>query len=258
MGTVIAIANQKGGVGKTTTSVNLGACLARAGQKVLLIDTDAQGNATSGIGVRKHNIENDVYDVIVSELPIREAIMPTYIDNLDVVPATIQLAGAEIELTAQMAREKKLYDAVQDVKEEYDFILIDCPPSLGLLTINAFTASDSILIPVQSEYYALEGLSQLLNTIRLVQKHFNSDLEIEGVLLTMLDSRTNLGKQVVDEVKSYFGDRVYKSIVPRNTTLAEAPSYGLPIVDFDDRSRGAEAYTSLAKEVLKRNGIKQK
>lgn len=168
MGTVIAIANQKGGVGKTTTSVNLGACLARAGQKVLLIDTDAQENATSGIGVRKHNIENDVYDVIVSELPIREAIMPTYIDNLDVVPATIQLAGAEIELTAQMAREKKLYDAVQDVKEEYDFILIDCPPSLGLLTINAFTASDSILIPVQSEYYALEGLSQLMNTIQLV------------------------------------------------------------------------------------------
>ena len=254
MGTVIAIANQKGGVGKTTTSVNLGACLARAGQKVLLIDTDAQGNATSGIGVRKHNIENDVYDVIVSELPIREAIMPTYIDNLDVVPATIQLAGAEIELTAQMAREKKLYDAVQDVKEEYDFILIDCPPSLGLLTINAFTASDSILIPVQSEYYALEGLSQLMNTIQLVQKHFNPDLQIEGVLMTMLDARTNLGNQVVEEVKKFFKEKVYKTVIPRNVRLSEAPSHGMSIIDYDPRSRGAEEYEALAKEVLKAHG----
>lgn len=254
MGTVIAIANQKGGVGKTTTSVNLGACLARAGQKVLLIDTDAQGNATSGIGVRKHNIENDVYDVIVSELPIREAIMPTYIDNLDVVPAIIQLAGAEIELTAQMAREKKLYDAVQDVKEEYDFILIDCPPSLGLLTINAFTASDSILIPVQSEYYALEGLSQLMNTIQLVQKHFNPDLQIEGVLMTMLDARTNLGNQVVEEVKKFFKEKVYKTVIPRNVRLSEAPSHGMSIIDYDPRSRGAEEYEALAKEVLKAHG----
>ena len=251
---VIAVANQKGGVGKTTTSVNLGACLARAGQKVLLIDTDAQGNATSGIGVRKHNIENDVYDVIVSELPIREAIMPTYIDNLDVVPATIQLAGAEIELTAQMAREKKLYDAVQDVKEEYDFILIDCPPSLGLLTINAFTASDSILIPVQSEYYALEGLSQLMNTIQLVQKHFNPDLQIEGVLMTMLDARTNLGNQVVEEVKKFFKEKVYKTVIPRNVRLSEAPSHGMSIIDYDPRSRGAEEYEALAKEVLKAHG----
>ena len=251
---VIAVTNQKGGVGKTTTSVNLGACLARAGQKVLLIDTDAQGNATSGIGVRKHNIENDVYDVIVSELPIREAIMPTYIDNLDVVPATIQLAGAEIELTAQMAREKKLYDAVQDVKEEYDFILIDCPPSLGLLTINAFTASDSILIPVQSEYYALEGLSQLMNTIQLVQKHFNPDLQIEGVLMTMLDARTNLGNQVVEEVKKFFKEKVYKTVIPRNVRLSEAPSHGMSIIDYDPRSRGAEEYEALAKEVLKAHG----
>ena len=238
MGTVIAIANQKGGVGKTTTSVNLGACLARAGQKVLLIDTDAQGNATCGI----------------SELPIREAIMPTYIDNLDVVPATIQLAGAEIELTAQMAREKKLYDAVQDVKEEYDFILIDCPPSLGLLTINAFTASDSILIPVQSEYYALEGLSQLMNTIQLVQKHFNPDLQIEGVLMTMLDARTNLGNQVVEEVKKFFKEKVYKTVIPRNVRLSEAPSHGMSIIDYDPRSRGAEEYEALAKEVLKAHG----
>ena len=238
------------GTGKTTTSVNLGACLARAGQKVLLIDTDAQGNATSGIGVRKHNIENDVYDVIVSELPIREAIMPTYIDNLDVVPATIQLAGAEIELTAQMAREKKLYHAV----EEYDFILIDCPPSLGLLTINAFTASDSILIPVQSEYYALEGLSQLMNTIQLVQKHFNPDLQIEGVLMTMLDARTNLGNQVVEEVKKFFKEKVYKTVIPRNVRLSEAPSHGMSIIDYDPRSRGAEEYEALAKEVLKAHG----
>ena len=191
-----------------------------------------------------------MYDVIVSELPIREAIMPTYIDNLDVVPATIQLAGAEIELTAQMAREKKLYDAVQDVKEEYDFILIDCPPSLGLLTINAFTASDSILIPVQCEYYALEGLSQLLNTIRLVQKHFNPELKIEGVLLTMYDARTNLGAEVVEEVRKYFREKVYDTIIPRNVRLSEAPSHGLPIIDYDIRSKGAEVYQALAKEVL--------
>ncbi len=254
----ISIANQKGGVGKTTTTINLGACLTNMGQRVLIVDVDPQGNATSGLGIKKANVVKDVYDVLVNEYPLEKTIIHSKHDNLDIVPATIQLAGAEMELTSMMARETRLKAGIDKVDENYDFILIDCPPSLGQLSTNAFTASDSILIPVQSEYYALEGLSQLLNTIRLVQKHFNSDLEIEGVLLTMLDSRTNLGKQVVDEVKSYFGDRVYKSIVPRNTTLAEAPSYGLPIVDFDDRSRGAEAYTSLAKEVLKRNGIKQK
>lgn len=254
----ISVANQKGGVGKTTTTINLGACLTNMGQKVLIVDVDPQGNATSGLGIKKANVSNDVYDVLVNEYPLKDTIIHSKHDSLDIVPATIQLAGAEMELTSMMARETRLKGGVDTVDDLYDFILIDCPPSLGQLSTNAFTASDSILIPVQSEYYALEGLSQLLNTIRLVQKHFNSDLEIEGVLLTMLDSRTNLGKQVVDEVKSYFGDRVYDSIVPRNTTLAEAPSYGLPIIDFDDRSRGAEAYIALAKEVLKRNGIKQK
>lgn len=254
----ISVANQKGGVGKTTTTINLGACLTNMGQKVLIVDVDPQGNATSGLGIKKANVSKDVYDVLVNEYPLKDTIIHSKHDSLDIVPATIQLAGAEMELTSMMARETRLKGGVDTVDDLYDFILIDCPPSLGQLSTNAFTASDSILIPVQSEYYALEGLSQLLNTIRLVQKHFNSDLEIEGVLLTMLDSRTNLGKQVVDEVKSYFGDRVYDSIVPRNTTLAEAPSYGLPIIDFDDRSRGAEAYIALAKEVLKRNGIKQK
>jgi len=254
----ISVANQKGGVGKTTTTINLGACLTDLGQRVLIIDTDPQGNATSGLGIKKANVEKDVYDVLVNEYPLKKTIIHTKHPNLDIVPATIQLAGAEMELTTMMARETRLRAGIEEVDDDYDIVLIDCPPSLGQLSTNAFTASDSIIIPVQSEYYALEGLSQLLNTIRLVQKHFNTNLAIEGVLITMLDARTNLGAQVVDEVKSYFGDSVYKSIVPRNTRLAEAPSYGLPIVDFDDKSRGAKAYRDLAKEVLKRNGIKQK
>ena len=250
MGYVIALANQKGGVGKTTTSVNLGACLANQGQKILLVDTDAQGNATSGIGIQKANIQKDIYDVLVNETPISEVILPTNHPGMDIVPATIQLSGAEIELTNLMARETRLKDALQEVHDDYDFILIDCPPSLGLLTINAFTASDSILIPVQSEYYALEGLSQLLNTIKLVQKHFNRSLRIEGVLLTMFDARTNLGAQVNAEVQKYFGDRVYKTIIPRNVRLSEAPSHGLAIIDYDPKSRGAEVYSQLAEEVL--------
>ncbi|MGR6686129.1 ParA family protein [Furfurilactobacillus rossiae] len=249
MGYVIALANQKGGVGKTTTSVNLGACLANQGQKILLVDTDAQGNATSGIGIQKANIQKDIYDVLVNETPISEVILPTNHPGMDIVPATIQLSGAEIELTNLMARETRLKDALQEVHDDYDFILIDCPPSLGLLTINAFTASDSILIPVQSEYYALEGLSQLLNTIKLVQKHFNRSLRIEGVLLTMFDARTNLGAQVNAEVQKYFGDRVYKTIIPRNVRLSEAPSHGLAIIDYDPKSRGAEVYSQLAEEV---------
>ncbi|MDY1546304.1 ParA family protein [Lactiplantibacillus pentosus] len=254
MGTVIALANQKGGVGKTTTSINLGASLVELGQKVLLIDTDAQGNATSGLGIQKSTIEREIYDVLINDVPIKETIIPTSHKGLDIVPATIQLSGAEIELTPMMARETRLRDAIDDVKADYDYILIDCPPSLGLLTINAFTACDSILIPVQSEYYALEGLSQLLNTIKLVQKHFNKQLRIEGVLLTMYDARTNLGAQVNEEVRKYFKDAVYKTIIPRNVRLSEAPSHGLSIVDYDARSKGAQVYLALAKEVLVAHG----
>ena len=258
MGTIIAVANQKGGVGKTTTSVNLAACLTDLGQRVLLIDMDAQGNATSGIGIKKPDIKQDVYDVLINDVPLEDVVMHTQRQNLDVVPATIRLSGAEIELTSQMAREKRLADACVLAKDEYDYVLIDCPPSLGLLTINAFTTCDSILIPVQSEYYALEGLNQLMNTIKLVQRHFNPDLKIEGVLMTMLDSRTNLGNQVVEEVKKYFGDTVYQTIIPRNVRLSEAPSYGLPIVDYDEKSKGAIEYQALAKEVLAAHASKEK
>ncbi|CZQ85449.1 ParA family protein [Trichococcus ilyis] len=250
MARIIAVANQKGGVGKTTTTVNLAASLAYLGKKVLLIDSDAQGNATSGLGISKADVEKDIYDVLVNQEPIANVIRESSRENLWVVPATIQLAGAEIELTNQPHREARLHEAVQAVRDEYDFIFIDCPPSLGHLTINAFTASDSVLIPVQCEYYALEGLSQLLNTFRLVQKHFNKDLKLEGVLLTMLDARTNLGFEVVDEVKKYFKEKVYKTIIPRNVRLSEAPSYGQSIVDYDIRSKGAEVYLELAKEVL--------
>ncbi|KJY48200.1 Sporulation initiation inhibitor protein soj [Bombilactobacillus mellis] len=251
MARVISLANQKGGVGKTTTTINLGACLAEIGKQVLVIDIDPQGNATSGLGIKKVDVAQDIYDVIINELPLQKTIMKTEHSGLDIVPATIQLAGAEMELTSMMARETRLKEALLPIQKDYDYILIDCPPSLGQLSINAFTASNSIIIPVQSEYYALEGLSQLLNTIRLVQKHFNPNLAIEGVLLTMFDARTNLGTQVVQEVQSYFGDRVYKTIIPRNTRLAEAPSYGLPIIDFDRKSRGAETYLQLAEEVVK-------
>ncbi|WP_268913532.1 ParA family protein [Lentilactobacillus sp. SPB1-3] len=250
---VIALANQKGGVGKTTTAVNLGAGLAAAGKKVLIIDADAQGNATSGVGISKPDIEKDVYDVLINEVPMKETILQTQREGLDIVPATIQLSGAEIELTPQMARETRLREALNQVKSEYDFVLIDCPPSLGLITINAFTASDSILIPVQSEYYALEGLSQLLNTVELVKKHFNKDLKIEGVLLTMYDSRTNLGVQVKNEVQKYFEDEVYETVIPRNIRLSEAPSYGLPIIDYDAKSKGAQTYMQLVEEVLARH-----
>ena len=256
MGYVIALANQKGGVGKTTTSVNLGACLADAGKKVLLIDLDPQGNATSGLGIDKKDIDESVYDVLINDVDLKKVILHSSHQGLDIVPTTIALSGAEVELTNLMARETRLKDAFGDVKDEYDYILIDCPPSLGLLTINAFTACDSILIPVQSEYYALEGLSQLLNTIKLVRKHFNSALKIEGVLLTMYDKRTNLGQQVNAEVKKYFGDQVYETISPRNVRLSEAPSHGQAIVDYDKRSTGAKVYQQLAKEVLARHGKK--
>lgn len=249
---IISVANQKGGVGKTTTTVNLGASLAYLGKKVLLVDIDAQGNATSGVGIRKPDVKEDIYDILVNEVDIKETILPTSRENLFIVPATLQLAGAEIELTSMMARESRLKLALNEIKDDYDYILIDCPPSLGHLTINAFTASDSILIPVQCEYYALEGLSQLLNTVRLVQKHFNPDLAIEGFLLTMFDARTNLGAEVVEEVRRYFQEKVYETVIPRNVRLSEAPSHGLSIIDYDIRSKGAEVYQALAKEVLAR------
>ena len=252
MAQIISVANQKGGVGKTTTTVNLGACLASLGKKVLLVDMDAQGNATSGVGIRKPDVTRDIYDVLVNELPIDEVTLITEHENLSIVPATLQLAGAEIELTSMMARESRLKGSLAEVSSQYDYILIDCPPSLGHLTINSFTASDSILIPVQCEYYALEGLSQLLNTVRLVQKHFNPELEIEGVLLTMYDARTNLGNEVIEEVRKYFREKVYETIIPRNIRLSEAPSHGKPIIDYDPRSRGAEVYQALAKEVVSR------
>ena len=249
MGKIIAIANQKGGVGKTTTSVNLGACLAYIGKRVLLVDVDPQGNATSGVGIEKADVEHCIYDILVDDVDIKEVIKPSEVENLDIIPATIQLAGAEIELVPTISREVRLKRALEAVKHHYDYIVIDCPPSLGLLTINALTASDAVLIPVQCEYYALEGLSQLLNTVRLVQKHLNTELMIEGVLLTMLDARTNLGIQVIDEVKKYFQDKVYQTIIPRNVRLSEAPSHGQPIIIYDPRSRGAEVYLELAKEV---------
>lgn len=250
MGRVIAIANQKGGVGKTTTSVNLSACLAKLGSKVLLVDIDPQGNSTSGIGINKADVKNCIYDVLINEIPISDAIFNVDIEGLDVIPATIQLAGAEIELVPLISREVKLKRALQEIKGRYDYIIIDCPPSLGILTINSLTAADTVLIPIQCEYYALEGLSQLLNTIRLVQKHLNVSLQIEGVLLTMFDARTNLGIQVIDEVKKYFQDKVYETIIPRNIRLSEAPSYGKSIIDYDVKSKGAELYMELAKEVL--------
>ncbi|MGM7723395.1 AAA family ATPase [uncultured Metabacillus sp.] len=250
MGKIIAIANQKGGVGKTTTSVNLGACLAYIGKRVLLVDVDPQGNATSGIGIEKADVEHCIYDILVDDVDVKDVIKQTAVENLDIIPATIQLAGAEIELVPTISREVRLKRAIESVKHHYDYMIIDCPPSLGLLTINALTASDAVLIPVQCEYYALEGLSQLLNTVRLVQKHLNTELMIEGVLLTMLDARTNLGIQVIEEVKKYFQDKVYKTIIPRNIRLSEAPSHGQPIIIYDPRSRGAEVYLDLAKEVV--------
>ncbi|MBN8194549.1 ParA family protein [Bacillus sp. NTK074B] len=249
MGRIVAVTNQKGGVGKTTTSVNLGACLAYIGKKVLLVDIDPQGNATSGVGVEKGDVQQCIYDVLVDDVDVNDTIKQSKVENLSIVPATISLAGAEIELVPTISREVRLKKALEKVKDEFDYIIIDCPPSLGLLTINALTASDAVVIPVQCEYYALEGLSQLLSTVRLVQKHLNHDLMIDGVLLTMLDARTNLGIQVIEEVKKYFQDKVYRTIIPRNVRLSEAPSHGEPIIIYDAKSRGAEVYLELAKEV---------
>lgn len=247
---IMAVANQKGGVGKTTTSVNLGAGLASLGKRVLLVDIDPQGNTTSGVGINKADVANCIYDVIINEVHPQQAIVETQIEGLHIIPATIQLAGAEIELVSTISREVRLKKSLAMVKNNYDYILIDCPPSLGMLTINSLTASDSVIIPIQCEYYALEGLSQLLNTVRLVQKHLNTSLQIEGVLLTMFDARTNLGIQVIEEVKKYFQQKVYSTIIPRNVRLSEAPSHGQSIITYDPRSRGAEVYLELAKEVI--------
>lgn len=247
---MIALANQKGGVGKTTSSVNLSSSLAFLGKKVLLVDIDPQGNASSGVGVNKGGIEHCIYDVLVDDVAIQDVLQKTDLDNLNVIPATIQLAGAEVELVPAISREIRLKKAIDSIRDDYDYVIIDCPPSLGLLTLNALTAADSVLIPVQCEYYALEGLSQLLNTIRIVQKHLNEDLQIEGVLLTMLDARTNLGIQVIEEVKKYFQNKVFNTIIPRNVRLSEAPSHGKPILLYDAKSKGAEVYLELAKEVV--------
>jgi len=247
---IIAIANQKGGVGKTTSSVNLGAGMATLGKRVLLIDIDPQGNTTSGVGVNKADVANCIYDVLINEVNPQETILETQNEGLHIIPATIQLAGAEIELVSMISRELKLKKALNAIKANYDYIIIDCPPSLGILTINSLTAADSVIIPIQCEYYALEGLSQLLNTVRLVQKNLNPHLKIEGVLLTMLDARTNLGIQVIEEVKKYFQEKVYRTIIPRNVRLSEAPSHGQSIITYDPRSKGAEVYLELAKEVI--------
>lgn len=252
MGKIISVANQKGGVGKTTTTVTLSAILAKRGKKVLLIDADPQGNATSGLGVAKEG-KFSIYDVLVSDTTMEETIQTTNIKNLKVCPSDINLAGAEVELVPMMSREQRLKDKMEEIKSKFDFVLIDCPPSLGLITLNAFTASDSILIPVQCEYYALEGLGQLINTINLVKKHLNKSLEIEGALLTMYDIRTNLSNQVVKEVKKYFEDKVYKTAIPRNVRISEAPSFGMPVTLFDAHSKGAKSYEKFAKEFLKRN-----
>ena len=247
---VIAIANQKGGVGKTTTAVNLSACLADLGKKVLLVDLDPQGNSTSGFGFDKTKIKQSIYDVLVNDVPTESVVLKSQIDNLMILPATIQLAGAEIELVNIMSRETKLKRVLDKVKYNYEYVLIDCPPSLGLLTINALTAANSVLVPIQCEFYALEGLSQLMNTVTLVQKNLNPALSLEGVVLTMFDARTNLSIQVVDEVKSHFRHKVYQTIIPRNVRLSEAPSHGQPVIRYDPKSKGSQVYFDLAREVI--------
>ena len=252
MAKVISIANQKGGVGQTTTAVNLSACVASCGKKVLLIDIDPQGNATSGLGVLADK-DKSIYNVLVDDLDMASTIKPTMIKNLKVCPANINLAGAEIELVSMVSRETRLKSAIESVKDGYDYIFIDCPPSLGLITLNSFTASDSVLVPIQCEYYALEGLGQLINTINLVKKHLNSAIEVEGVVLTMFDSRTNLSAQVGEEVEKYFGNKVFQTIIPRNIRLSEAPSHALPINLYAPESKGADTYQRLAKELIEIN-----
>ena len=253
MATVIALVNQKGGVGKTTTAVNLAAFLGKKKKKVLLIDIDPQANATSGLGIDKRELEQTVYDVLINDTPITDVIYATNAENVDICPTNINLAGAEVELVTVISREQILKNAIAPVSDAYDYVILDCPPSLGLLTINALTASDRLIIPIQGEYYALEGLSQLMDTINIVKKKLNPELEILGVVLTMFNLRTQLSRQVKEETDKYFGGKVFKTVIPRNVRLAEAPSHGLAICDYDKNSKGARAYEALAKEVIKRS-----
>ena len=250
MGKVIAIANQKGGVGKTTTTVNLAACLAKKGKKVLLVDVDPQGNSTSGLGIDKRRCERTVYDCLINEIPMNEAAVKTEYENLSVCPSNLELSGAEIELISVMGRENRLKTALAPIKDEFDYILVDTPPSLGLITINTLTAADSVLIPIQCEFYALEGVSQLTETIKRIKKALNPNLYIQGIVMTMYDARTNLAIEVVDEVKRFFPGKVYKTIIPRNVRLSEAPGFGRPVIYYDSSSKGAESYTELAQELI--------
>ena len=257
MGKIISVANQKGGVGKTTTTINLSTMLAKKGKKVLLIDTDPQGNATSGLGIDKES-DLSTYDLLITDVAAEDIIQETAIKNLYITPSNMNLAGAEVQLVSMMSREQRMKEKLDAIKNQFDYILIDCPPSLGLITLNAFTASDSVLIPVQCEYYALEGLGQLLNTVELVRKHLNKNLYVEGALLTMYDIRTNLANQVVREVKKFFQNKVYKTVIPRNVRVSEAPSYGMPITIYDPKSKGARSYEKFTKEFLKWNELEQK
>lgn len=250
MAKVVAIFNQKGGVGKTTTNVNLSACIANKGKKVCVIDIDPQGNTTSGFGIDKNQLKHNIYNVLMGEIDIKDIIIKTEYENIDLISSSDELAGAEIELVAIDSREKILKKAIDSIRNNYEYIFVDCPPSLGLLTINALSAVDSVLIPIQCEYYALEGVSQLMNTLQLVKNGLNPKLEVQGVVLSMFDGRTNLSIQVVEEVKSYFKGKVYTTIIPRNVRLAEAPSHGKPIIYYDNKSKGAEAYTELAEEFI--------
>ena len=255
MGRVIAIANQKGGVGKTTTTINLSAWLAEKGKKILVIDTDPQGNTTSGFGLEKNDIENTIYELLLGEISIEESIIKNAVEGVDIIPSNVNLAAVEIELIGVDKKEFILRNEVEWVKDRYDFIIIDCPPSLSLLTINSMTTADTVLVPIQCEYYALEGLSQLIHTVNLVKERLNPDLDMEGVVFTMFDSRTNLSMQVVENVKANIQQKVYDTLIPRNIRLAEAPSYGMPINIYDPKSAGAEAYMSLADEIINRKDI---
>jgi chromosome partitioning protein len=258
MGKVITIVNQKGGVGKTTTAINLAASIALAEKDILLIDTDPQGNSTTGLGISRESLDKSLYDVFAGRCEISDTLKTTSMEHLNILPSTMDLLGVEVELVGKEGRERVLYNAISSIREKYRYIFIDCPPSLGLLTLNALVAADSVIIPVQCEYYALEGLGLLTRTLRLVRSSFNPDLDIEGILLTMFDARNKLSSEVADEVRKHFGDKVYTTVIPRNVTLGEAPSHGKPAILYDVRSRGAQSYLSLAKEILNEDGVGQR